>query len=224
VGKSLLKCGGESLNSEEIVQNATNELKEDFRKNRDCFFNEHDLHHVFFCKLSQLGNLVRPEYPTRRRFSADKEDSKEYISGKHSFPPRGENVPKRSRRGHYDFAILDEEFYSEFKGLNDRFERLSSKNVDTNLDQEGRKYVDIVIEFKYINGPCQRENIEFSIFKLKEAEEVRKKIFLVFIRKEGMSPERYEKIINFLNRMKEESKLEINMEIIEHDDDRQVLF
>lgn len=213
------------MNSEQkIVQNAIRELKEDFRNNRDCFFNEHDLHHVFFCKLSQLGNLVRPEYPTRRRFFADKEDSNEYIRGKHSFPPRGENVPKSSRRGHYDFAILGEDFYLEFKGLSDRFERLSSKNVDTNLDQEGRKYVDIAIEFKYITGPCQRDTIEFSIFKLKEAEEVRKKIFLVFIKKGGMSPERYEKIINFLNRVKEESKDEIEMDIIEHDDDRQVLF
>jgi hypothetical protein len=212
------------LNLEEIVQNDIGELKEDFRKNKNCFFNEHDLHHVFFCKLSQLGNVVRPEYPTRRRFFTDKEDSLEYINGKHSFPPRGENVPKRSRRGHYDFAILSEDFYSEFKGLSDRFERLSSKNIDTNLDQEGRKYVDIAIEFKYITGQCQRDNIEFSIFKLKEAEEVRKKIFLVFIRKEGISPERYEKIINFLNRMKEESKGEIDMEIIKHDDDRQVLF
>lgn len=215
--------GCKSLNSEQIVQNAIGGLKEDFRNNRNCFFNEHDLHHVFFCKLSQLRNLVRPEYPTRRRFFTDKEDSNEYIRGKHSFPPRGENVPKRSRRGHYDFAILDEDFYSEFKGLSDRFERLSSKNVDTNLDQEGRKYVDIAIEFKYITGQCQRENIEFCIFKLKEAEEVRKKIFLVFIRKEGISPERYEKIINFLNKMKEESK-EIEMDIIEHEDDRQVLF
>jgi hypothetical protein len=164
------------------------------------------------------------EYPTRKRFFADKEDSDEYISGKHSFPPRGENVPKSSRRGHYDFAILDEEFYSEFKGLSDRFERLSSKNVDTNLDQEGRKYVDVAVEFKYITGQCKRENIEFCIFKLKEAEEARKKIFLVFIRKEGMKPERYQKLINFLNRMKEESKEEIDMEIIEPDDDRQVLF
>ncbi|MBI5458977.1 MAG: hypothetical protein HY987_04515, partial [Methanobacterium sp.] len=49
-------------------------------------------------------------------------------------------------------AILGEDFYSEFKGLSDRFERLSSKNVDTNLDQEGKKYVDIAIEFKYITG------------------------------------------------------------------------
>lgn len=211
------------MNSEEIVQNAIEALKEDFRKNRDCFFNEHDLHHVFFCKLSQLGNLVRGEYPTRRRFFTDKEDSDGYIRGKHSFPPRGENVPKRSRRGHYDFAILGEDFYSEFKGLSDRFERLSSKNVDTNLDQKGRKYVDIAIQFKYITGKCQRENIEFDIFKLNEAEEVRKKIFLVFIRKGGMSPERYEKIINFLGKMKTESK-EIEMEVIEHEDDRQVLF
>ena len=211
------------MNSEEIVQKAIGELKEDFRNNRDCFFNEHDLHHVFFCKLSRLGNLVRPEYPTRRRFFADKEDSKEYINGKHSFPPRGEDVPKSSRRGHYDFAILDEDFYLEFKGLSERFERLSSKNVDTNLDQEGRKYVDIAIEFKYITGQCQRDNIEFSIFKLKEAEEVRKKIFLVFIRKRGISNERYEKIINFLRKMKEKSK-EIEMDIIEHEDDLQVLF
>lgn len=211
------------MNSEKIVQNAIGELKLDFRKNRNCFFNEHDLHHVFFCKLSPLGNLVRAEYPTRRRFFADMEDSDEYIRGKHSFPPRGENVPKRSRRGHYDFAILSEDFYSEFKGLSDRFERLSSKNIDTNLDQEGRKYVDIAIEFKYIAGQCQRENIEFCIFKLKEAEEVKKKIFLVFIRKEGMSPERYEKIINFLGTVKTESK-EIEMDIIEQDDDQQVLF
>jgi len=206
-----------------MVQNAIIELKEEFRNNKDCFFNEHDLHHVFYCKLSHLGNLVRPEYPTRRRFFADKIDREEYARGKHSFPPRGENVPGTSRRGHYDFAILSEDFYNEFKGLSDRFERLSSKNVDTNLDQEGRKYVDIAIEFKYITGPCQRKTIEFDLFKLGEAEEVRKKIFLVFIRKRGMSPERYEKTINFLNKKKEESK-GIQMDIIEHEEDRQVLF
>jgi hypothetical protein len=38
-----------------------------------------------------------------------------------------------------------------------------------------------------------------------------------------MSPERYEKTINFLNKMKGESK-EMQMDIIEHEEDRQVLF
>ncbi len=40
--------GGIKIKTEEIVQNAIDELIEDFKNNRDFFFNEHDLHHVFF--------------------------------------------------------------------------------------------------------------------------------------------------------------------------------
>ena len=179
----LLFRGGINLNSEKIVQDAIKELINDFKTHRDCFFNEHDIHHVFYCKLSSLGNLVRPEYPTRKRFFGTKKGYDEFIPGKHSFPPLRKNVPKTSYRGHYDFAILNEEFYNEFKNQKDeRFERLSCKNVDTNWDRND-KYIDIAIEFKYIAGQFKKEYFDFDIFKLNEADEVKNKIFLVFVRK-----------------------------------------
>lgn len=219
---------GGSLKSEEIVQNAIKELKEDFKNNRDRFFNEHALHHVFYCKLSELGELVHPEYPTRKRFKKDIGDYHEYISGKHSFHPSGENIPRKRgkgpSRGHYDFAILNKEFYDEFKDLSNskvkeenKFERLSSKDVDTNLDQEGRKYLDIVIEFKYVVRSFKQEDYvdyAYDIFKLTEAEEANKKIFLVFLRKRHISNKRYNEVLDWLNkREKEENGIQI--EIVE---------
>ena len=60
------------MDSESIVQNGINDLIDYFETHRDCFFNENDLHHVFYGNLSNLGNLVRPEYPTRKRFFGKK--------------------------------------------------------------------------------------------------------------------------------------------------------
>ena len=201
------------MDAETIVQNGIDELITYFELHRDCFFNEHDLHHVFYGNLSILGNLIRPEYPTRKRFFGKKKGYDDFINGTHSFPPRGENVPINSYRGHYDFAVLNEDFYNEFKYQKDiRFERLSSKNVDTNSDRTD-KYLDVVIEFKYIAGQFKSEYIDFDIFKLKEAEEAKKKIFLVFVRKRGMSAERYHKIVDYLNKKKLVEK-EIQMEIV----------
>lgn len=216
------------LNSEKKVQNAIKELKIDFKNNRDRFFNEHSLHHVFFCKLSELGDLVHPEYPTRRRFIKDKGTFPTYISGKHSFPPVGENIPlKRGRgpgRGHYDFAVLNKEFYDEFKEFGNgkvreenRFERLSSKHVNTNNDQKGRKYLDVIIEFKYVVESFSKKDFvdyDFDIFKLKEAEEARKKIFLVFLRKRNIGDKRYDEVVNWLEKRKKEED-EIQIEIIQ---------
>jgi hypothetical protein len=201
------------LDSESIVQNGINDLIDYFETHRDCFFNEHDLHHVFYGNLSNLGNLVRPEYPTRKRFFGKKKGYDKFINGTHSFPARGKNVPVNSYRGHYDFAVLNKEFYNEFKNQKDvRFERLSSKNVDTNWDRTD-KYLDVAIEFKYIAGQFKSEYIDFDIFKLNEAEEAKKKIFLVFVRKRGMSDRRYNKIVDYLEDKKMGEK-EIQMEII----------
>lgn len=56
------------MESLEIVDKAIEDLIEEFKNREDNFFNEHDIHHVFYCKLSSLGDLVHPEYPTRKRF------------------------------------------------------------------------------------------------------------------------------------------------------------
>ncbi len=105
------------------------------------------------------------------------------MKGKHSFPPRGKNVLSKSSRGHYDFTILNEEFYNQFNNLDNskiktknRFERLSSKDVDINKDQKGIEYVKIVIRFKYMVGTFSRQAYDFDIFKLNEAEEVKKNL------------------------------------------------
>lgn len=215
------------MDSEKIVENAIKELENEFKNNQDRFFNEHALHHVFFCKLSELGDLVHPEYPTRKRFKKDKGDSPEYISGEHSCPPS----IKGPKRGHYDFVVLKQEFYDKFKDCgndNDprknKFERLSSKDFETNLDLEGKEYLDIVIEFKYVTESFSEKNFvdyDFDIFKLKEAEEAKTKIFLVFLRKRKIGDKMYKEVINWLEKRKEEEKDNIKMLIFTLDGDYQ---
>lgn len=91
-----------------IVDNAINELIDDFKTRKDYFFNEHDIHHVFFCKLSELGNLVHPEYPTLKRFTRirGKKTDETYKNGIHCFKPG----VKKGVRGHYDFVVLNNRF------------------------------------------------------------------------------------------------------------------
>ncbi len=215
------------MDSEKIVENAIKELENEFKNNPDRFFNEHALHHVFFCKLSELGDLVHPEYPTRKRFKKDKGDSPEYIHDEHSFHPSF----KGPKRGHYDFVVLKKEFYDEFKDFgNDqdkkknRFERLSSKDFETNLDREEEQYLDIVIEFKYVAESFSKKNFvdyDFDIFKLKEADEAKTKIFLVFLRKRNIGDKRYDEVVNWLEKRKEEEKDKIKMFVFNLEEDSQ---
>lgn len=56
------------MGSLDIVDNAISDLIDDFKARKDYFFNEHDIHHVFYCKLSELRDLMHPEYPTLKCF------------------------------------------------------------------------------------------------------------------------------------------------------------
>ena len=75
------------MDSLEIVDKAIENLVEEFKNREDYFFNEHDIHHVFYCKLSSLGDLVHPEYPTRMRFIRirGKNTGETYENGIHCF-------------------------------------------------------------------------------------------------------------------------------------------
>ncbi len=130
------------MNSQKIVEIAIEELKNEFLLNEDEFFNEHDFHHIFFCKLyPKFNHLIHPEYPTRNRFIRDKGTHNNYLTGVHSAQPDAKN---KGRRGHYDFVIFNENFYETHKDALDRFERLSNKLVNTNLDRTDQ-YIDYLL-------------------------------------------------------------------------------
>ena len=61
--------------------------------------------------------------------------------------------------------------------------KLSNKTVLINK-KINYKYIDIAIEFKYITGYLNINEIKFDLFKLNEAEEVNNKILVVFLKKE----------------------------------------
>lgn len=165
------------MESLEIVDKAIENLVEEFKNREDYFFNEHDIHHVFYCKLSSLGDLVHPEYPTRKRFIRirGKNSGETYENGIHCFEP---NI-KNGVRGHYDFVVLNKAFYNKYK---DNFEKLSNKTVDRDLEID-YPYLDIAIEFKYITGTLDLREIEYDLFKLKQANEAQIKKLIIFNRK-----------------------------------------
>ena len=193
------------MNSQKIVEKAIEELKDEFLKDEDEFFNEHDFHHIFFCKLyPQFKHLIHPEYPTRSRFVRDKGDYEKYVSGVHSSEPE---KTKTGSRGHYDFVIFNEDFYNEHKDALDRFERLSNKLVDTNLDIT-HQYIDFAFEFKYVTSGSKSfvDEVNFDIFKLNEAKEVDKKYLIVFMKKKRFSEKGFNQIIGPLETFKESEK------------------
>lgn len=165
------------MESLEIVDKAIDDLIEEFKSHEDYFFNEHDIHHVFYCKLSSLGDLVHPEYPTRKRFIRirGKNTGENYENGIHCFEP---NI-KNGVRGHYDFVVLNKSFYNKYKN---NFDTLSNKTVDRDLKID-YPYLDIVIEFKYITGTLDLREIEYDLFKLKQANEAQYKKLIIFNRK-----------------------------------------
>jgi len=198
---------GFNVDNQAIIELKIQELSDDFYENPDEFFNEHDFHHKFYCMMYlEFKNLLHPEYPTRKRFVKDKLDAEEYSYGIHCFNPEDQNLRKKSRRGHYDFAIFKEEFYYEHIGMLDQFDRLSNKNVNTNIDIQDQ-YIEFAFEFKYItNGSISViKEIEFDIFKLKEAKEAKNKYLIIFIKK-IFSDKGFNQIIKPLNKLKEEEK------------------
>ena len=56
------------MNIQNIIELKIQELKNEFYKYPDEFFNEHDFHHKFYCMMSpEFNNLLHPEYPTREK-------------------------------------------------------------------------------------------------------------------------------------------------------------
>lgn len=190
----------------EIIDNAITELINEFKTRKDYFFNEHDIHHVFYCKLSELGDLVHPEYPTLKRFIRirGKNTGEIYEYGVHCFEPH----VKKGVRGHYDFIVLNNRFYNEYK---DNFDKLSNKTVNINSDID-YPYIDVAIEFKYITGTFDPREIEYDLFKLKQANEVKTKKLIIFTRKRE-ADKNYGKMIKSLKNIKETEK-DLDVEII----------
>ena len=191
------------MGSEGIVEMAIDDLAEEFQESPVEFFNEHDFQNRFFCRLyPEFKNLVHPEYPTRKRFIKKKTSNGNYISGKDCFEPE----TKEGTRDHYALAIFKEEFYNSHKNELYDFGRLSNEDISSNLNINDI-YMDFVFEFKYITrgsiSPIRE--IEFEIFKLKEATEARNKYLLIFIRK-IFSIDEFKQIIEPLNEFKKNEK------------------
>ena len=203
----LSKCkGGVCMDSLEVVNKTIKELIDDFKSRKDYFFNEHDIHHVFYCKLSELGDMIHPEYPTLKRFIRirGKKTDETYKNGVHCFEPD----IKKGVRGHYDFVVLNNKFYNEYK---DNFDKLSNKTVNINSDID-YPYIDVAIEFKYITGTFDPREIEYDLFKLKQADEVKNKKLIIFTRKRE-TDKNYGKMIETLENIKEIEK-DLHIEII----------
>ena len=190
------------MNYKPIIEIKIEELVKEFYENPHEFFNEHDFHHKFFCMLyPELKNLIHPEYPTRHRFIKERTTREDYVFGTHCFDPE----EKIGVRGHYDFVIFDEEFYNKYNGTLDQFDRLSNKNVDI-VSELKEQYIDFAFEFKYITGGSISviKEIEFDIFKLKEAKEAKNKYLIIFMRE--LSKKGFKQLIEPLNKFKTEEK------------------
>jgi hypothetical protein len=109
--------------------------------------------------------------------------------------------------GHYDFVVLNETFYDQNRG---DFDKLSNKKVDINKDID-YPYIDIAIEFKYITGTFDQREIEYDLFKLKEADEVlHKKLIILTKPRKGKN---YDSMRSYLDYI-EGSEKEIQIELI----------
>ena len=191
------------MGNQGIVELKIEDLATEFQENPDEFFNEHDFHHKFYCMLyPEFKNLIHPEYPTRKRFIKEKATEEDYVFGTHCFDPE----IKKGVRGHYDFVIFKEKFYNEHKNTLDKFDRLSNKKVDTNIDIKNQ-YIDFAFEFKYITSGSINviKEIEFDIFKLKEASEAENRYLIIFIKK-VFSDNGFKQIIEPLNKLKDSEK------------------
>jgi hypothetical protein len=167
--------GDNSMNNNKIITDAISKLSDKYKNNENDFFNEKDMHHLFFnIVYSNLKQLIHPEYITNKRFIRKKSKNEDYQKNKHSFEP---NI-KKGRRGHYDLVVISKDFYE--KNKND-FNKVSNKTIGIN-STEGC-YIDIALEFKYFIDKIDLEEIKFDIFKLKEGNEINHKIMIIFIKK-----------------------------------------
>ncbi|MCZ3366275.1 MULTISPECIES: hypothetical protein [Methanobacterium] len=183
---------------EGIVEMAVNDLADEFRENSDEFFNEYDFRHRFFCKLyPEFKNLIHSEYPTRKRFIRKNASGEKYISGTHCFEPE----IKKGIKEKYALAVFKEEFYNKYKNELSRLDDLLNFDIRD-------IYIDFAFEFKYITSgdiSVIRE-IEFDIFKLKEAAEAGNKYLIIFIKK-LFGDEGFKQIIEPLNEFKKNEKV-----------------
>ena len=157
------------------IKDALNRLSDLYKQNENDFFNERDIHHLFFSMIySDFKPLVHPEYRTNKRFIREKSKKEKYQEDKHSFVPE----IKKGRRGHYDVVVLSNEFYQRNKK---NFDKLSNKTIGINSNE--KKYIDIALEFKYFIDRIDLEEISFDIFKLREGDEIKHKILVIFLKK-----------------------------------------
>lgn len=56
------------MDSLKIVDQAILELIKEYKQRKNYFFSEREIHTIFYCKLTALGDLVHPEYITKKRF------------------------------------------------------------------------------------------------------------------------------------------------------------
>lgn len=194
------------MDSLKIVDKAILELIEEYKKRKNYFFSEREIHAIFYCKLSSLGDLVHPEYITRKRFKRirGKKTNERYTEGIHCFEPSD----KLGKRGHYDFGVLNKEFYTKYKY---DIKRLSNEEAGTNLDLK-IPYLDIAIEFKYITGTFDEREVEYDLFKLKQASEVENKKLIIFTKKRP-TDKNYDTMIQSLEKMSDEES-EIDIKVI----------
>ncbi len=190
-----------------IVDQAIDELISEYPEKKNYYFREREIHYIFFKKLSSLGELVHPEYPTRKRFKRikNKKVEKQYIQSIHCFDPD----IKKGKRGSYDIVVLNPEFYNYYY---DNIVRLSSTKIDTNIHLNC-KYIYIAIEFKYIKGTFDRLEVEYDLFKLKQANEVENKKLIIFTKRRP-TDKNYDTMIKSLKEIKK-NEHEIHIEIIE---------
>ena len=195
------------MDDQAIVEFKIQALSDEFYEHPDEFFNEQDFHHRFYCMmLPEFNNLIHPEYPTQKRFIMDKSDDEAYTYGMHAFDPDDPHIRKKSRRDHYDFAIFNDKFYNKHKDMLEQFDGLSNNNLETNIDIN-HQYIEFAIDFKYItNGSISHiKEVEFDIFKLKQAKEVKIKYLIIFIRK-IFGDEGFSQIIKPLIKLQEDEK------------------
>lgn len=191
----------------EIVDNAIKELIAEYQVLKNYYFREREIHYIFYGKLSSLGELVHPEYPTQKRFKRikGKKTDETYTEGIHSFDPH----LKKGRTGSYDIVILNREFYNKYKN---NLVKLASSKVDSNKDLNC-EYIDIAIEFKYITGTFNLREVEYDIFKLKQASEVKHKKLIIFTRRR-LTDKKYPDMIKTLEKIKNDEP-GLHIEIIE---------
>lgn len=97
------------------------------------------------------------------------------------FLPKDNMTPsekKQSRRAHYDFVVLNTDFY---KSHEHDFDVVANKDIGSN-ETTRQPYIDTAIEFKFFTRRIDIDELEFDFFKLQNADEVDKRLLVAFSR------------------------------------------